>query len=80
MYTKITIIYPKNYKNEIHYVTLYIYSRYILACKRLTALELVGWLCFTSHRQRGHLETPPPIYKGLAKDVKLDKYTVPTVK
>ena len=20
---------------------------------------LVGWLCFTSHRQRGHLETAP---------------------
>ena len=22
---------------------------------------LVGWLCLTSHRQRGHLETTPPI-------------------
>ena len=21
---------------------------------------LVGWLCLTSHRQRGHLETVPP--------------------
>ena len=21
----------------------------------------VGWLCFTSHRQRGHLETSPPL-------------------
>ena len=21
---------------------------------------MVGWLCFTSHRQRGHLETAPP--------------------
>ena len=21
---------------------------------------LVGWLCLTSHRQRGHLETAPP--------------------
>ena len=21
---------------------------------------LVGWLCFKSHRQRGHLETAPP--------------------
>ena len=21
---------------------------------------LVGWLCFTSHRQRGHLKTAPP--------------------
>ena len=22
--------------------------------------RLVGWLCLTSHRQRGHLETTPP--------------------
>ena len=22
--------------------------------------KLVGWLCLTSHRQRGHLETAPP--------------------
>ena len=22
--------------------------------------KLVGWLCCTSHRQRGHLETAPP--------------------
>ena len=22
--------------------------------------KLVGWLCFTSHRQQGHLETAPP--------------------
>ena len=21
---------------------------------------MVGWLCFKSHRQRGHLETAPP--------------------
>ena len=34
-------------------------------------LYLIGWLCLTSHRQRGHL-------LSLAKDVKLDKYTVPT--
>ena len=28
---------------------------------------LVGWLCLTSHRQRGHLETAPPFtvpYEG----------------
>ena len=38
-----------------------------------------GWLlCLTSHRQRGHLETAPPFTMSLAKDVKLDKYTVPT--
>ena len=30
-----------------------------------------GWLCFTPHRQRGHL-------LSLAKDVKLGFYTVPT--
>ena len=23
-------------------------------------VKLVGWLCLTSHRQRGHLETAPP--------------------
>ena len=23
-------------------------------------MELVGWLCFTSHQQQGHLETTPP--------------------
>ena len=23
-------------------------------------LRRIGWLCFTSHRQRGHLETAPP--------------------
>ena len=22
--------------------------------------QLLGWLCLTSHRQRGHLETAPP--------------------
>ena len=38
---------------------------------------LVGWLCFTSHRQRGHLETTPHLL-SLAKGVKLGKYTVPT--
>ena len=37
---------------------------------------LVGWLCFTSHRQRGHLETAHLL--SLAKDVKLGFYTVPT--
>ena len=38
---------------------------------------LVGCFCLTSHRQRGHLETAPHLL-SLAKDVKLDKYTVPT--
>ena len=38
---------------------------------------LVGWLCFTSHRQRGHLETAPHLL-SLAKDVKLGFNTVPT--
>ena len=32
---------------------------------------MVGWLCLTSHRRHPHL-------LSLAKDVKLDKYTVPT--
>ena len=33
---------------------------------------LVSWLCFTSHRQRGHLETAPPFTvpcKGLEAPV-----------
>ena len=25
-----------------------------------SAITMVGWLCFTSHRQRGHLVTAPP--------------------
>ena len=42
--------------------------------------DLVGWLvglCFTSHRQRGHLETAPHLLSH-AKDEKLGFYTVPT--
>ena len=35
------------------------------------------YVCISSHRQRGHLETAPHLL-SLAKDVKLDKYTVPT--
>ena len=34
-------------------------------------------LCFTSHRQLGHLEMAPHLL-SLAKDVKLGKYIVPT--
>ena len=29
-------------------------------CFFLFCSEMVGWLCLTSHRQRGHLETAPP--------------------
>ena len=35
---------------------------------------LVGWLCFTSHRQLDHLETAPHLL-SLAKDVKLRFHT-----
>ena len=35
------------------------------------------WLCLTSHRQRGHLETAPHLLY-LAKDVELGVNTVPT--
>ena len=35
------------------------------------SVRLVGWLCLTSYRQRGHLETAPPLL-SLAKDVKLE--------
>ena len=38
---------------------------------------MVGWLCFTSHRQQGHLETAPHSL-SLLKDVKLSVYTAPT--
>ena len=37
---------------------------------------LIGWLCFTSHRQRGHLETAPPFTvpcKG--RDIEKINYT-----
>ena len=34
---------------------------------------LIGWLCLTSHRQRGHLGH----LLSLVKDMKLGKYTVP---
>ena len=36
----------------------------------LFRLSDVGWFCFTSHRQRGHLEMAPHLL-SLAKDVKL---------
>ena len=32
----------------------------ILPLYLFVCLGLVGWLCFTSHRQQGHLETAPP--------------------
>ena len=32
--------------------------------KRVQYKWLVGWSCFTSHRQRGHLETAPPFCEG----------------
>ena len=38
---------------------------------------MVGWLCFTSHKQQGHLEMAPHLL-SLVKDVKLGFYTVPT--
>ena len=31
-----------------------------LSVYTLYGKRLVGWLCLTSHRQRGHLETAPP--------------------
>ena len=39
--------------------------------------HLVSWLCFTSNRQLGHLETAPHLL-SLAKDVELGFITVPT--
>ena len=37
---------------------------------------VVCWLCLTSHRQQGHLETGLHLL-SLAKDVKLGFYTTP---
>ena len=33
---------------------------YAAMAEKIAYWLLVGWLCFTSHRQRGHLETAPP--------------------
>ena len=38
---------------------------------------MVGWLCFSSHLQRGHLETAPHLL-STAKNAKLGFCTVPT--
>ena len=38
-------------------LALYIYKS-VISCT--SSICLVGWLCLTSHRQRGHLETAPP--------------------
>ena len=40
-------------------------------------IQQFGWLCFTSHRQRGHLERHPHLL-SLAKDVKLGFCIDPT--
>ena len=39
---------PHNYGTEYSYL------------KEDPGWLIVGWLCLTSHRQRGHLETAPP--------------------
>ena len=38
---------------------------------------MVGWLCFMSHQQQGHLEKKPS-FTVPCMDVKLGKYTIPT--
>ena len=50
-----------------------------ITLKTLVSKDWFGWfkLCFTSHRQRSHLETAPHLI-SLAKEVKLGFYTVPT--
>ena len=47
-------------------------------CVCVCVCVLVGWLCLTSHRQRGHLETAPPFTVPCEGREALDKYTVPT--
>ena len=72
--------------NQYFYVWIYIFKWplqrgwplvRVASQKGLHCIWLVGWLCLTSHRQRGHLETAPP-FTVPCEEVKLDKYTVPT--
>ena len=42
-----------------------------------TSLWLVGWLCFTSYRQRGYLEKVPP-FTVPCESMWICFYTVPT--
>ena len=49
-------------------------SKSVLFFRTLKFLD-VGWLCFTSHRQRGHLETVPPFTVPIEK---LVFHTIPT--
>ena len=47
------------------YKTVHVFDRYMYhSCLDQLYLGLytfkAGWLCLTSHRQRGHLETAPP--------------------
>ena len=41
-------------------VPLYRQFCHINLYKCMSSPQLVGWLCLTSHRQQGHLETAPP--------------------
>ena len=50
-----------------HPFTIYVWHRNMRLDRKIHivkilkhTLMLVGWLCLTSHRQRGHLETAPP--------------------
>ena len=45
-------------------------GHFLIDFKKIVLKILVGWLCFTSHRQRGHLETASP-FTVPCKDVKL---------
>ena len=47
---------------KLHIIILISVGRMFLSLLRIPIDfdNLVGWLCFTSHRQRGHLETAPP--------------------
>ena len=42
------------------YFLIHSYILTILYYKAYLKCWLVGWLCLTSHQQRGHLETAPP--------------------
>ena len=60
-----TVYEDMSYKDLLRSIARVGYCFSVKRCKAFDAENhsndwLVGWLCFTSHRQRGHLETAPP--------------------
>ena len=67
-FNKVTSIYTSRSSSiPLYHINFYVQSLYFYVCLVL----------FTSHRQRGYLETAPHLL-SLSKNVKPGKYTVPT--